>query len=125
MRILSTYIHGMLDYVVGVALIMAPNIFGFSELGGPAVLLPRVLGTAAILVSLLTNYEWGVFRVIPMRVHLVVDFLSGALLAASPWLFGFSHEPSNAWAPHVVVGLMEILVVVMSQTEPRRNLKHA
>jgi hypothetical protein len=60
-----------------------------------------------------------------MRVHLVVDFLSGALLAASPWLFGFANEPSNAWAPHVVVGLMEILVVGMSQTEPRRNLKHA
>jgi hypothetical protein len=125
MRILSTYVHGILDYVVGLALILAPNIFGFSELGGPAVLLPRLLGTAAILFSLLTNYEWGVLKIIPMRVHLVVDFLSGALLAASPWLFGFATEPANAWAPHVVVGVMEILVVMMSQTEPRSNLKHA
>jgi hypothetical protein len=104
---------------------LAPNIFGFSELGGAAVLLPRLLGGAAILFSLLTNYEWGVLKVIPMRVHLVVDFLSGALLAASPWLFGFANAPANAWAPHVVVGLMEILVVMMSQTEPRSNLKHA
>jgi hypothetical protein len=123
MRILSTYVHGILDYIVGVALIVAPNIFGFSELGGSAVLVPRVLGAAAILFSLLTNYEWGVLKVIPMRVHLVVDFLSGALLAGSPWLFGFANEPANAWAPHVVVGLTEILVVLLSQTEPRRNLK--
>ena len=125
MRILSTYIHGILDYIVGVALIMAPSIFGFSELGGPAVLLPRVLGAAAILFSVLTNYEWGVVKVIPMRVHLIVDFLSGTLLAASPWLFGFADEPRNVWAPHVVMGVMEIVVVLMSQTEPRRNLKHA
>lgn len=125
MRILSTYVHGVLDYVVGVALIAAPNLFGFSELGGPAVLLPRLLGAAAILFSVLTNYEWGVLKVIPMRVHLAVDFLSGVLLAISPWLFGFANEPANAWAPHVVVGVMENFVVFMSQTEPRRNLKHA
>ncbi len=122
MRFLTTYVHGILDYIVGAALIVAPNIFGFSEVGGMAVLLPRVLGVAAIVVSLLTNYEWGLMKVIPMPVHLGIDFLSGALLAASPWLFGFATQPENAWMPHVVFGLAEILVVFVSQREPGQRI---
>ena len=122
MRFLTTYVHGILDYIVGAALIVAPNIFGFSEVGGMAVLLPRVLGVAAIVVSLLTNYEWGLMKVIPMPVHLGIDFLSGALLAASPWLFGFATDPANAWMPHVVFGLAEILVVFVSQREPGQRI---
>lgn len=122
MRFLTTYVHGILDYIVGAALIVAPNIFGFSEVGGMAVLLPRVLGVAAIVVSLLTNYEWGLMKVIPMRVHLGIDFLSGALLAASPWLFAFATDPANAWMPHVVFGLAEILVVFVSQREPGQRI---
>jgi cyanate permease len=53
-----------------------------------------------------------------MPYHLVVDFIAAALLAVSPWLFGFSDEKSNAWLPHVVVGVVVILVVLMSQTTP-------
>lgn len=126
MRFFTTYVHGILDYIVGAVLIVAPNIFGFSKVGGVAVLLPRVLGVAAIVVSLLTNYltnyEWGLMKVIPMPVHLGIDFLSGALLAASPWVFGFATDPANAWMPHVVFGLAEILVVFVSQREPGQRI---
>lgn len=35
-RFLPTKFHGVLDYVVGLALILAPNIFQFADVGGPA-----------------------------------------------------------------------------------------
>ena len=38
----------------------------------------------------MTDYELCVMRVIPLPVHLEIDIAFGALLAASPWLFGFS-----------------------------------
>lgn len=119
MKFLPTSVHGVLDYLVGVALILAPTIFGFSDVGGAAVLIPQVLGAALIVYSLLTNYEWGVYKVLPMSYHLVVDFLAAAFLAASPWLFGFRDEEANAWLPHVVVGVVVVLVVLVSQTKPR------
>ncbi len=118
MKFLPTKIHGLLDYLVGIALILAPMIFKFSDIGGAAVWIPRVLGITLIVYSFFTNYEWGVVKVLPMTYHLVVDFLASAFLALSPFLFGFHNDKKNAWLPHVVVGIVVILVVLVSQTKP-------
>jgi SPW repeat len=117
-RILPTRIHGALDYLVGIALILAPTIFGFSAMGGAEVWIPRALGVVLIVYSVFTNYEWGVIKVLDMRYHLVVDLLAALFLAASPFLFGFSGETSSHWLPHVVVGVVVVLVVLVSQTAP-------
>ncbi len=116
MKIISTKFHGVLDYVVGIALILAPMIFGFAEVGGAAVLVPRVLGIGLIVYSLVTRYELGVFRVVPMKVHLALDFIASVFLAASPWLFGFADEALNVWLPHFAVGIVVILVVLVTES---------
>jgi hypothetical protein len=120
-RFLPTSVHGVLDYLVGIALIAAPWLFGFAYVGGIAVYLPIILGIGLILYSFLTNYELGIpaIKFIPMPLHLVFDFVAAALLAASPFLFGFSDKPLNVWLPHFVVGIVVILVVIVSQTHPR------
>lgn len=118
MKFLPTKIHGLLDYLVGAALLLAPNIFMFSDVGGIAVALPRILGAVLIVYSVFTNYEWGVFKVLSMPYHLMIDFAAAAVLAASPWIFGFHDQKVNAWLPHVVVGLIVMLVVLVSQTQP-------
>lgn len=118
MRFIPTQVHGILDYIEGIALILAPNIFGFSEVGGAAVLVPRILGVGLILYSLLTKYEVGVVKVVPMGVHLALDFIAGAFLALSPFIFGFSDESANAWYPHVIVGIAVILIVLLSKSDP-------
>ena len=119
MKFISTKVHGVLDYLVGIALIAAPYIFGFSAVGGAAVMVPQVLGVLLIIYSIFTKYELGIFKIIPMGVHLTIDFLASLFLALSPWIFGFSTLAANAWAPHVVVGIVVIIVVLCSQTRPR------
>jgi hypothetical protein len=118
MRFLPTKIHGLLDYLVGIALILAPSIFQFSNVGGAAVFIPRLLGVVLIAYSIFTNYEWGIFKVVSMPYHLTIDFLASVFLVLSPFLFGFSGDKINAWLPHVVVGVVVILVVLVSQTQP-------
>lgn len=118
MKFLPTKIHGVLDYIVGIALILAPMIFDFTDVGGAAVFIPRLLGVVLIIYSLFTNYEWGVFKVLGMPYHLTIDFLASAFLALSPWIFGFHDQKKAAWVPHVVVGIVVILVVLVSQTQP-------
>jgi len=120
-RFLPTSVHGVLDYLVGIALIAAPWIFGFASVGGIAVYLPIILGIGLIVYSLVTKYELGVpgIKFIPMPYHLVFDFVAAALLAASPFLFGFANRPLNVWLPHLVVGIVVILVVLVSQTHPK------
>lgn len=120
-RFIPTSVHGVLDYLVGIALIAAPWIFGFAYVGGAAVIVPIVLGIALILYSLVTRYELGIpgIKFLPMPYHLVIDFLAAAFLAASPWIFGFYNHPLNVWLPHLVVGIVVVIVVLVSQTHPR------
>lgn len=117
MGIIPTRIHGYLDYLMGVVLIAAPWIFDFAD-GGPKQWVPIILGAGVIVYSLLTDYELGVMRMIPMPVHLGLDVLGGAFLAISPWLFGFANE---IWWPHVLFGLLEIGAGLMTQRAPEHE----
>ncbi|WP_292776094.1 SPW repeat domain-containing protein [Microbacterium sp. UBA6741] len=125
MRFIPTKVHGILDYIVGVALIAAPWLFGFANVGGAAVIIPIVLGVGLIVYSLFTKYEWGPFGFIPMPVHLVFDIVASLFLALSPWIFGFAGEALNVWLPHVVVGVAVIVVVLYSQPQPATTRGHA
>lgn len=118
MKCIPTKVHGILDYVVAIVLVLAPIPFGFSEVGGAAVVVPTVLGIALFVYSLLTKYEWGVFKVLSMPYHLMIDMVAAIFLALSPFLFGFVNEAPNAWLPHVVVGIAVILVVLFSEKQP-------
>ena len=109
MRFIPTRLHAPLDYIVGAALIAAPWIFQFSEVAA-ATAISIALGVGLIVYSLFTDYELGVWKVAPMAVHNLFDIAAGALLAASPWIFGFADESANVWAPFVVVGLAAIFL---------------
>jgi general stress protein CsbA len=114
MRFIPTRTHGVVDYAMGALLIVVPYILGFAD-GTAAQWIPQVLGAALIGASLLTDYELGVVRVIPMPVHLFLDIAAGILLAASPWLFGFA---DRVYWPHLILGLLEIGAGLMTRTRP-------
>jgi hypothetical protein len=113
MKIINTKTHGYLDYIMGVLLIAAPWIFDFAR-NGAETWVPVILGISTLLYSLFTNYELGASRRIPMSTHLMLDTVSGILLAASPWIFGFA---DYVWQPHLILGIIEIGAVLMSKRE--------
>ena len=115
MKLITTKTHGVLDYVVGFIIAASPWLFNYVKMG-QETLVPVVMGAAAVLYSLLTNYEFGAIKVIQMRVHLVLDFANGVILAASPWIFGFSDV---VYLPHLILGISEIAVVLMTEPKPR------
>lgn len=115
MNILSTRAHGVIDYLTGALLILAPYLFGFAT-GGVEQWLPQILGVAILVMSLITRYELSVAKIIPLGAHLGVDAAGGLLLAVSPWLFGFAEI---IWWPHLLIGLMEIVVAAITERRPR------
>ena len=117
-RFVPTAVHALFDYVGGVGLIASPFVFGFYGMGGIAVLLPMILGAALIAYSLLTDYELGVpgMRIVPMWMHLTIDFAASALLAVAPFLFGYSSQGLNVWLPQVIAGVGVMLLVLVTKT---------
>ena len=118
MRFIPTRVHGIADYAMGGLLIVAPWLLGFAA-GGAETWVPVILGFGAIGYSLFTDYELGLVRRIPMRTHLGLDAASGAVLAASPWLFGFAEL---VYLPHLILGLLEIGAALTTRTTPERPL---
>jgi hypothetical protein len=116
MKIIPTFVHGVLDYIMGIALLLAPNLFGFADVGGAAVMVPRIVGVVILLQSIMTAYELGVVKVLPMKVHLMNDYVVSIFLAVSPWLFGFADNRTNVWLPHVVVGIAILGTTLMTKT---------
>lgn len=110
---IDTRTHGYIDYITGVLLLVAPYLFGFAT-GGIEQWLPQLIGAAIIVMSLLTRYELSAAKIIPLKAHLGVDMATGALLAVSPWLFGFA---DLIWWPHLLVGLMEIVVAAATRRD--------
>lgn len=49
-------------------------------------------GLAMLLNSLFSKYELGLFKVVPNRIHLLIDGACGLLLGLSPWLLSFSAQ---------------------------------
>lgn len=117
MKFISPRAHSVIGFVVGVALLFAPNIFGFSDVGGAAVLLPRILGVIIILSELTVRGSFSGMGIVPMRAHITTDVIMGLLLALSPWLFSFSDGPSNSWVPHLLVGIVIVLYALATRTD--------
>ncbi|CAO4153216.1 SPW repeat domain-containing protein [Methylorubrum extorquens] len=114
MRIIPTRLHGVLDYAMGALLIVAPYLLGFAD-GTAAQYVPQALGLATLLMSLVTDYELSIAKLVPMPIHLGVDIASGLLLAVSPWLFGFA---DRVFWPHLILGIAEVGAALMTQTRP-------
>ena len=112
MKIINTFVHGIMDYVVGTVLMVAPWALGFAR-DGAETWIPVILGAGAFVYSLFTRYELGAVKKLPMTTHLTLDFISGALLAASPWLFGFA---DFVHLPHLVLGVVEMGTALMTDT---------
>jgi hypothetical protein len=110
---ISTRTHGVLDFLTAGTLVALPRVLGWGErvtntLTGVAI------GTLGY--SLLTNYEFGVLRVLPMRGHLAIDAMSGVALCAAPAMF--PEEDRSTHATLVALGLFEIGAAMLTQPEP-------
>lgn len=91
MNILSSKIHGLLDYVVVVAFALAPTIFGLSGL--PATI-SYVLAVVHLLLTL-TTASIGAANFVPLAVHGVIELIVSIFLIALPFVAGFDNAARN------------------------------
>jgi hypothetical protein len=99
--------HGFTDYSYIPLVSSAPHLVGFTD-NKTASMLCYVLSSSILASSLVTRAEWGVFKVMPYKAHLVLDTLGGLTALTAPWLFGFAkdHKARNTFLAAGLFGLM-------------------
>lgn len=89
MRFVTRTMHAYLDYPVALSLIALPFILGLGMSNPLAKWLAVGTGVAALILTVFTDHELGVIRVLPYWFHLAVDFLVGVAFIAAPIVLGF------------------------------------
>ena len=114
MRFVTKRIHAFLDYPVAIALIGLPFLLGLGQSNALALQLSVATGIAAFILTLLTDHQLGVLRVIPYKIHLIVDFLVAVTFILAPFLLAFKGlDAYYYW----LNGAAVLLVVSMHQPE--------
>lgn len=115
MKFVTKQIHAYLDYPVAAALIGLPFLLGLGSTNSFALLLSVLTGVAALVLTILTDHQLGILRVIPYKVHLMVDFAVAVVFILAPFLFGF--EGIDAYY-YWVNGVAVLVVVSLHKPEP-------
>ena len=106
--------HAYLDYPVAIALIALPFLLGLGTSNILALQLSVGTGIAAFILTLLTDHQLGVYKVIPYKGHLMVDALVAVVFLIAPIIFGFEGlDRYYYW----VNGIAVLTVVSLHKTE--------
>ncbi|RZK88815.1 MAG: hypothetical protein EOO62_37085 [Hymenobacter sp.] len=117
MKPISPTAHGLLDYLTCGFFFTAPSLFDFT---GTLMAVCYLLAGGYLVVSLLTNMPFGLFKLIPFWLHGRLELVSGFVFIASPWLFGFagSAVPRNLF---IGSGIVFLLVFLLTQWSPQEK----
>lgn len=114
MKFITKQIHAFLDYPVAFALIGLPFLLGLGSSNPIAFQLSVATGIAALILTILTDHQLGILRVIPYKIHLAVDFLVGIVFVLAPFIFSF--EGLDAYF-YWLNGAAVLFVVSMHKSE--------
>lgn len=89
-RFVTRTIHAYLDYPVALALIGLPFLLGLGASNPLALQIAPAVGVAAFVLTVFTDHQLGLIRVLPYRLHLAVDLAVGLLFLALPFALGFT-----------------------------------
>ena len=112
MKIINTKLHGIIDYASALVLLL-PWIVDFHPSSEDTWILTSI-GSAIAVYSLITNYEFGMVKIIPMRTHLVFDIVISIFLISTPFVFNLYHY--SKWP--VIVGIIGLIVSALTNPVP-------
>jgi hypothetical protein len=116
---ISTGTHGIIDYLTAGALLALPDLLGFRSKS--LSLATRMIGLKKLAIAATTQNETGIVKMIPMKVHLGLDVMTGAALCALPFLFEEEDDPDTASAALMAMGVMEMAYASLTETQPSED----
>ena len=74
---LNSKVHGLIDYIFVILLLSSPTLFGLPMMTSNFI---YALGIIHLLLTVITNFEFGLIKVVPFKIHGVIELLVAILL---------------------------------------------
>jgi hypothetical protein len=110
MRILDARIHGVLDLIMVLMFVLGPLLFG---LGGSPAAIAYTLAIVHLVMTLMTRFPMGRWKVIPFPLHGIVELIVGVALLILPSYAGYA--PGSP-ARKFYLGMGAVILVVWALT---------
>lgn len=115
MKVISPRIHGYLDFLTVILFLVAPTLLNLSQV--PAML-AYSLAVVHLIVTLASDFPFGVIKLIPFPVHGWIERIVGPSLIAVPFILGFANE-EIARNFYIAAGLVIIAVGMLTDYQSK------
>ena len=110
MKVISPRIHGYLDFLTVFIFLLATTLLGLGQL---SAMLAYGLAVVHLIVTLASDFPFGVVKLIPFTVHGWIERMVGPLLIAIPFILNFSTEEA-ARNFYIAMGIIIIVVGMLT-----------
>jgi hypothetical protein len=115
MKVINPKFHGYLDFVVVAVFLTAPTLLKFSNIPG---FISYTLAGVHLALTLMTNFPMGMVKVIPFKIHGLIEMIVGPCLVVLPFVLGFTTDP-NALYFYIINGIIILLVWALTDYRVR------
>lgn len=112
---ISTGFHSAFDYFLATLLAASPWIFGFSVTGGASLFIPLFIGVMQWNMIIFTKYKFGIWKVFPLQLHLLFDFIYGFILFSAAFLY---HYQGGVLWSQIAFGILNMVLGIFTIGSP-------
>jgi len=113
---ISPNTHAAIEPIAALLFIVAPWLFGFSDVT-EASTISIIVGAVMLVSGMLTRWRFSLVKLIPLRTHFMTDLVLAAVLVLSPFVFGFIDE-GGAARFMIIAGVLEALTALSTRWNP-------
>lgn len=115
MKMISPKFHAVLDYLLVMLLLASPDVFGLSK---TASTLAYALGIIHFLLTISTNFSGGIFKIINLKLHGLIEFFVSIILV----ILAFTLFKGNLVDEIFYACLGLLILVIFTLTDYKRSL---
>lgn len=117
MKVLSSKVHGILDYLLIVFLFISPTLF---KMEGMLCTITYSLAAIHLAVTVLTDFELGLIKLIPFRIHGLLEVLVTVILAIlAIWFYNNGYE--SGFYFYMVLAMVIMIVFILTDFKTNSN----
>lgn len=116
MKLISPKLHGIIDYVLVVFLFLSPIAFNMTTDTGAQI---YTLAVVQLALTVGTNYSFGIFRAIPLKLHGVIELMiSAGTVIASFTILQYDERSRGFYAG---VGIFWFIVMMFTNYDKSKD----